>query len=198
MHKDVIFICSQYSCPSGDLDADMNDYNYHFPNFNHVLSGSDFNVPLMDFDYTHQNDKTDILVEHLAEKDLYNLNDSDAPYSFVWNSLVGRPDLTLGGHNICNKIENWSVDVKKFPFSDRRYITYNMTQYLVKRNNFCYKTKNKSFNKFNRKTKDLKQDWLSQLLSVYTPDDLDVHVKNFTIDIINISNSCFKLGNISF
>lgn len=90
--------------------------------FDDTIVGVDFNVPLRTLGYTRQNNRTEVPLEHLMKYSLSILNDSDAPSSFVQGKLSGRPELTLGGLNICTSLLSWEVDDRTFYHSDHRYI----------------------------------------------------------------------------
>lgn len=62
-------------------------------------------------------------------------------------SLTRRPDLTLFGLNMCDKIDSWNVDDKCLSFSYHRYITFNIDFEPIIKANSRFKTKNKSLNK---------------------------------------------------
>lgn len=47
--NNVIYICSQYSPPSGNIDKDFADLGNHFSHFDDVLIAGDLNVPLLQF-----------------------------------------------------------------------------------------------------------------------------------------------------
>lgn len=148
---DIIYLCSQYSSPTGNIDNDLSDLGDHFQQFNKVLIAGDFNVPLLDFGYTRQTERSDVFLEHIMDKDLRILNDPDATHTFVQGSLKGRPDLNLGGVEICAKIDNWSVDDENFSFSDNLYIRFKLNYIPERKQNISYKTKRKSFQSFNKK-----------------------------------------------
>lgn len=195
---DVIYLGSQYSSPSGNIDKDFVDLGTHFQSFDKVLLAGDFNVPLLELGYTRQSERTEVLLEHLIEKDLIIMNDTDAPSTFVQGDLTGRPDLTLGGLDICDKINNWYVDDRVFSYSDHRYIRFNLGYTAIKKMNNRYKTKNKSFKKFNGIIKDKEHSWLQNLLIVRNAQDLDEHVNNFMTDIECVTKNCFRMGSLSY
>lgn len=197
VYNGVIFFGSQYSSPSGNLDEDMEAHAAHFNDYDRILIGGDFNVPMLDFGYTRQNDRTEILLEHLANTQLSILNDPGAPHSFIQGPLKGRPDLTLGGNEIKAHLDGWFVDVDRYSFSDHRYIRYNLSYQPLIRTNYRYKTKNKSFKKFNQKISEHMPAWKLGLIRVNDAKDLDEFVSNFTEDLTNIANSCFKKGKLS-
>lgn len=187
----VIYICSQYSPPSGNIDKDFADLGNHFQHFDDVLIAGDLNVPLLQFGYTRQNDRSEILLEHLSEKNLNIVNYPDAEHSFVQGSSKGRPDLTLAGVNICEKIMNWSVDSSTFSFSDHRYIKFSLEYVPEVRYNIRFKTKNKSFAKFNRKIKYIEKNyykiWVrSKILTTWIDMCLTLW-KNLTIFLQTVS-----------
>lgn len=121
----------------------MDSYSVYFLDYNRILIGGDFNVPILDFGYTRQTDRTETFLEHLSTKHLYILNDPDAPSSFVQRSLSGHPDLTLGGNEIRDHLENGYVDTDNFSFSDHRYVRFSLTYQILLKNNDRYKTKTK-------------------------------------------------------
>lgn len=194
----VIYICSQYSPPSGNIDKDFADLGNHFQHFDDVLIAGDLNVPLIQFGYKRQNDRSEILLEHLSEKNLNIVNDPDAEHSFVQGSSKGRPDLTLAGVNICEKIMNWSVDSSTFSFSDHRYIKFSLEHVPEVRYNIRFKTKNKSFAKFNRKIKYIEKELLEDLGKVENTNDLDRHVFDTMENLNDISTDCFRKGTLSY
>lgn len=193
----VVYIGSQYSPPSGNLDKDFNDLSNHFESFDNMLLAGDFNVPLLELGYSRQSERTEILLEHLMDKNLVIVNDIDAPYSFVQGSLHGRPDLTLAGLEVCSDIQDWMVDDKNFSFSDHRYIVYSLGYTPVGKANTRFKTKNKSFKKFNAYIKDSENGWLKGLIEVKNTEELDVHVKDFISDVTRIAEKCFRKGVLS-
>lgn len=191
VNNDKIFIGSQYSSPSGNIDKDFEDIGEHFQNFDKVLLAGDFNVPLLDLGYTRQTERTDVFLEHLLEKDLRIINDTDAAHTFVQGSLKGRPDLTLGGLEICRKIDNWYVDEKNYSFSDHRYIRYSLGYVASKKTNQRYKTKNKSFRKFNDNIKKKEEYWLNELLKIKNTEDLEKHVNQFVEEVSESQGGMF-------
>lgn len=193
-----LLLCSQYSSPSGDIDNDFAELSDSFPDFDDMLIAGDFNVPLLDLGYTRQTERSEIFLEHLTDKNLAIINDLDATHTFVQGSLRGKPDLTLGGINICNKVSNWSVDDKSFSFSDHLYICYSLRFRPEKISNIRYKTKNKSFTRFNKKLKEREYALLEDLLMVRNVDDLDRHVNKLMAIIIEISDDCFRKGELSY
>lgn len=195
--NNVIYVCSQYSSPSGNIDKDFVDLGNHFPHFEDVIIAGDFNVPLLQFGYTRQSDRSEILLEHLSEKNLSIVNDPDAVFSFVQGALKGRPDLTLAGLNICEKIINWSVDSDTFSFSDHRYIKFSLDYVPEKRYNIRYKTKNKSFSRFNKIMKTMEKDLLEDLHVIQNTDDLDHHINSLMEKLTEVSTTCFRKGTIS-
>lgn len=196
--NNVIYICSQYSPPSGNIDKDFADLGNHFSHFDDVLIAGDLNVPLVQFGYKRQNDRSEILLEHLTEKNLNIVNDPDADHSFVQGPSKGRPDLTLAGINICEKIMNWSVDSSTFSFSDHRYIKFSLEYVPEVRHNIRYKTKNKSFVKFNKKIKNIEKDMLENLSRVQNINDLDRHIYYMMEKLDETSASCFRKGTLSY
>lgn len=168
MVKDsVIYIGSQYSAPSGDLEEYLDEWSGVFKDFDNLVIGGDFNVPLLSLGYTRENDRTVVLMEHLLMYSLSICNDPEAPSSFVQGSLLGRPDLTLLGLNWCDKIEGWLVD-KNFSFSDHRYIVFKLDFDPLTKANRRFKTKNKSLYKFNRLLEFKYKDWINSLSGIHT------------------------------
>lgn len=153
VNNDSIYICSQYSPPENDIDKDFIDLGRHFDKFDKTIIAGDFNVPIIDFGYTRQTERTEIFLEHVLQKDLRIMNDASAPHTFVQGSLKGRPDLTLGGLDICNKLNSWYVDDNTFSFSDHRYIRFTLNYTPVLKLRTRYKTKNKNFTRFNKRYK---------------------------------------------
>lgn len=194
----TIYICSQYSSPSGNIDKDFTDLGNHFSHFDDILIAGDLNVPLIQFGYTRHNDRSEVLLEHLAEKNLSIVNDPDAPHSFVQGSSKGRPDLTLAGVNICEKFTSWVVDSTTFSFSDHRYIKFTLDYVPDVRQNIRYKTKNKSFTKFNKKIKNIEKDLLNDLIQVQNINQLDDHVNETMQKLNDISSICFRKGSLSY
>lgn len=125
------------------------------------------------------------------------MNDPDAPHSFVQGSLKGRPDLTLGGIDISDKLDNWFVDDRNFSHSDHRYIRFTL-KYTPKSNTKQrYKTKNKSFKKFNEDVKKMERDMFQELQRVKNAGSLDEHVENFMKQIIEKLDRHFRKGKMS-
>lgn len=160
-----------------------------------ILIAGDFNVPLIDFGYSRQTDRTEVFLEHIMDKDLKIMNDATAPHSFVQGSLKGRPDLTLGGLEICNKLNNWYVDDKTFSFSDHRYIRFSLGYSPKINTKIRYKTKNK---KFSKDVKSSEMNWLRSLLSVKTPQELNTHVESFMNQVTAFADKHFRKGSLSY
>lgn len=83
LESKTIYIGSQYSPPSSNIENDFEAWSGVFPDLDNVIIGGDFNVPLITLGYARENDRTDTLIECLAENGLVIVNDPDAPYSFV-------------------------------------------------------------------------------------------------------------------
>lgn len=164
---------------SGDLDDDLQAWSTFFPSYENILVGGDINVQLISLGYTRENNRTNELSEHLSTNNMIILNDPDAPASFVQRDRSGRPDLTLGGMNILDSIENWKVDTDSFSFSDHRYITNSLNFEPLISKNYRYKTKNKSFKTFNKLIKSNLHTYMRYLLRVNSYIDLDIWIDSF-------------------
>lgn len=170
----IIYIGSQYSPPSGNIDQDFAEWTGLFPDFDNILIGGDFNVPLLNLGYSRENERTDFLLESLIDNGLAIMNDTDAPYSFVQGDISGRPDLTLSSHYLSQFISNWQVDDRIFSYSDHRYIRFTIDLIPSIINNVRFKTKNKPFNKFNKLFDFYTKEWSRTLAVINDPDILDV------------------------
>lgn len=195
---DPIVLVSQYSSPSSNIDLHFNDLKNHFNNFDKVLIAGDFNVPLLEFGYTRQTERSETFLEHLVSCNLKIVNDVDAPHTFIQGDLKGRPDLTLAGIDICQKIDSWFVDDVNFSFSDHRYIRFDLGYIPEKISNIRYKTKNKSFAKFNKQAKNAEHVRLHELLKVKTVVDLDDHVEDLMTYITELADINFRKGSASY
>lgn len=147
--------------------------------------------------YIRQSDRTDIFLEHLMDKDLHIINDTDAVHTFVQGSLKVRQDLTLGGLEVCNKINNWYVDDRNYSFSDHRYIRYSLGYVVSTTRNYRFITKNKSFRRFNDRIRKEEANWLKELLKIRNVEYLDNHVDQFMKDLTEIADSCFRKVSLS-
>lgn len=85
--------------------------------------------------------------------DLQILNDFDADFPYVQDNRKGRPDLTISGINISDKLNSWTAHTNNFSYSDQRYISYDVNYNPAEQMLFHYKTKNKSFFNFNNHLK---------------------------------------------
>lgn len=193
----VLYIGSQYSAPSADLDSDLSEWSNIFKDFDNLVVGGDFNAPLVSMGYTRENNRSEELMEHLMLYSLSICNDPEAPHSFVQGSITGRPDLTLLGLNLCDKIESWMVDDKCFSFSDHRYIKFSLDFEPTKKANLRFKTKNKSFKKLDKLIDESCGRWTSSLSDVYTGFDLDIWAEKWQDDINKMMNKCFRRGKIT-
>lgn len=198
VNDDVIFICSQYSPPNNDINKDFMDLGTHFNKFDKILIAGDFNVPIMDLGYARQTERTEIFLEHLVEKQLRIMNDVTAPHSFVQGTRKGRPDLTLGGLEICDKLNNWFVDDKIFSYSDHRYIRFSLNYTPIIRLRQRFKTKNKSFRKFIEDIRKFEKNWLQDLILIKNTSDLDDHVEDFMKIVTEMSEKHFRKGTLSY
>lgn len=100
--------------------------------------------------------------------------------------------------NILDSIENWKVDTDRFSFSDHRYITYSLNFEPLISENYRYKTKNKSFKRFNELIKSNLHTWMRDLLRVNSYIDLDIWIVSFENSIITILNKCCRLRTMSY
>lgn len=137
-------------------------------------------------------------MEQLTDGDLRIINDLDAPHTFVQGSLRGKPDLTLAGINVIEKVLNWSVDDSFFSFSDPLYIRFALSYIPERKTNIRYKTKNKSCKKFNTKIKEKEHDLLEDLLKVGKVDELELHVNKLTSLLIEMADENFRKGDLSY
>lgn len=193
----IIYIGSHYSPPSGNLDAELQEWSGLFPEFDNILIGGDLNVPMRTMGYTRGSGRTEILMDHLQVNNLCIVNDTEAHPTFVQGSLSGRPDLTLAGYELSNHLFNWNVDINRYSFSDHRFITYDLDYSPVIRDKARFKTRGKNFKKFNEIFAGHKREWLRQVLLIKTPAELDDWVQGFSVSIHNIMTMCFKRGTIT-
>lgn len=198
LNNDIIYLTSIYCPPSGNLAQDLEDVANHFSTFDKMIIGGDLNVPLIRLGYARESSRTDELLEFLTENDLHIVNDARSPYTFIQGSLSGRPDLTIVGLDVLNKIFNWSVDDQNFSFSDHRYIRFELDYDLTTNFEKRLKTKNKNFFRFNQKVGNYAKTWSRNLENVITATDLDSHTEHVMHDIIKISESCFRYGDLSY
>lgn len=194
----ILYIVSQYSSPSSDIDAHFTDLNNHFMNYDNVLIAGDFNVPLLEFGYSRQTDRSEIFLEHLISKNIKIINDPDAPHTFVHGALKGRPDLTLAGVDICENIVSWYVDDRTFSFSDHKYIRFNLNYSPIQKKNIRYKTKNKDFKKFNTEARNKEKNLLEKLLKINNTEELDKHVADLMKYITELADNNFRKGHMSY
>lgn len=80
---------------------------------------------------------------------LFILNDPDVDHTWTLGDMKSRPDLTLGDTAICDRVTSWSLDSKHFSFSDHKQIQFVLDYKPQLRKSMKFKTKNKSFEKFN-------------------------------------------------
>lgn len=115
-------LLSQYSKPRGDLQGDFDDWTDSLQNKENLLVGGDFNAHLPSFGYSWSDDRGNIVQETVMLNDLIILNDFDSDPTFVSDSgdLTGRPDLTMAGLNIYEKISEWRVDNTVNSLSDHK------------------------------------------------------------------------------
>lgn len=198
--NEKLFIGSQYTRPhpNGDLDKDIQDWTDYFNNFSDVIVGGDFNTPLLQLGYTRETERSEILLEHLVHKDMFILNDPDAPETFEQGNLKGRPDLTIGGINIVQQLSGWTVNNTHISFSDHKYIHFSLSFTPILRYNKRYKTKNKNFNRFNRLIEKNYINWMKELLKIMNIHDLDCWMQNFESNLLDIMKRNFRLGTLSY
>lgn len=193
----TLFIGSQYSAPSGNIENDFNEWTQIFRDFDNMIIGGDFNVPMRSLGYTREDGRTEVLLEHIINYSLTILNDPDAEHSFVQGDLKGRPDLTIAGLNICPALVSWEVDSLTHTFSDHRYILYALDFAPLIKKRVRYRTKNVGFGGFYRDVLRKKYDWLKSLIEVKSQVELDEWILGFhnQIDVIMAGN--FKLKKFS-
>lgn len=61
----TIFIGSQYFAPSGDIDNDLSEWTQIFRDFDDIILGGDFNVPMRSMGYTREDRRTEALLDHI-------------------------------------------------------------------------------------------------------------------------------------
>lgn len=196
--NDKIFFTSIYCPPSGDLTKDLDAISNVFASLDKFIIGGDLNVHLRSLGYARKNDRTDILLDFLTNYDLHLINDPDSPPSFVQGTLSGRPDVTLAGLDVLEKVYNWHVDDHNFSFSDHKYIVFDLDYKPVINSEQRFKTKNKSFSKFNGIIGSKRSKWSEDLHNVKTTADLDSHVGSLMDEIHSIAKSCFRMGDLSY
>lgn len=196
----TVIIGSQYTrpYPNGDLETDFNGWSSYYDSCDDLLLCGDFNTPLLELGYARESERTDVLVERLVYKDLFILNDPDSVETFRLGSIIGKPDLTLGGSNIVQNLVSWIVDSEAFSFSDHKYIVFELSfapnLKIIKR----YKTKNRSFKNFNLLISQRKDQWLRELINITDTEALDEWIRNFELSLTYIMNKCFKLSKLSY
>lgn len=190
--NEKLFLGSQYSAPSSDLEADLEEWSNVFPEFSKVLVAGDFNAHLLSLGYSRQDPRGQGLVDQLMFNNMMILNDLDAPHTFVQGDLTGRPDLTIGGTFIQEIIDDWHVDINRFSFSDHRYINFKLNINPVYKNQYRYKTKNGNFKKFDMLFKGKLSIWNGFLGNIQTTDDIDNFMEKFIEDVGNIMERSFR------
>lgn len=193
-----IIIGSQYSPPSSDIDVDCNEWSSAFPDFERILIGGDFNVHMKSLGYARENQRTEEFIEHLVTNNLFIINDPDSDYTWSVDDRHGRPDLTLGGADICGSIVSWLVDADECSFSDHKYIRYVLNYSPVRRLQTRYKTKNKNFYKFNRLFKRAIPVLTTALTEVASCEELENWMELFYEEIIGVTKKCFRRGTLAY
>lgn len=195
--KYAIVLGSVYSAPSSNIDLDMSCWINHFKDCSRLLVGGDFNVPLLTFGYTREEERSEIFREYLMISCLRILNDPTAPHSYQQDDRKGRPDLTLAGVELLQYLDNWCVDDKFFSFSDHKYITFELKLNILSSRILRFKTKNKSMKKFNRIFGENYDKLFTTLERVQNVDGLEDWVVNFDDYLQFVLHKCFKKGPIN-
>lgn len=165
-----------------------------YPDCEDVLVGGDLNVPILTLGYSRESERTDILLDYLALTEMNILNDIHEPATWTHGGISGRPDVTLGGRAITEAIDGWTVDDKNFSYSDHRYVLFLLNFKPIIGINRRFKTKNKSYGKFNRKVEQHKE--LAKAIS--DQHQLDDGMNSFCNILESIRTDCFRTGNITY
>lgn len=99
-----IIIGSRYSSPSSDIESDFDEWTSQFPFTDNLLIGADLNVHLKALGYAREDHRTESFLEMLVVNNLHILNDPQSEHTWVVDKRQGRPDVTLGGADICNDL----------------------------------------------------------------------------------------------
>lgn len=193
----TIVMGSVYSAPSSDIDLDMSSWLNYYMNCDKMLIGGDFNVPLISYGYTGENERSEIFQEHIMTSNLKILNDPGAPHSFVQGERKGRPDLTLAGVDVIEFLDSWSVDDKTFSFSDHRYLVFDLKLNVVLNTVQRYKTKHKSMAKFNKLFARRNDVMHEKLERVRNTAGLETWMTDFNDYIQHVMGKCFSRGSIT-
>lgn len=193
----TLVIGSQYSPPSSDIDDDFEEWVNFIPETDNVLIGADLNVHLKALGYARENKRTETFLEHLIVKNLFLLNDPQADHTWTKEDMKGRPDVTLGGTDICNDLLYWKVDSDVHSFSDHKYIRFCLNYSAIRRNTLRFKTKNKSFFQFNKLLRSELGFLESELTRVNDCDSMDSWMNKFYEVLERLLNRCFRRGTIS-
>lgn len=191
-------IGSHYSAPSSDLEKDFEEYGYSFPDFKDILIGGDLNVHLKAMGYAREDARTDTLLDFIMANNLFILNDPDSDYTWLVDERKNRPDLTLGGTDVCNNLASWSVDTKIFSFSDHRFTIFKLDYKPLIRYNSRFKTKNKSFVRFICTVERDYPELMDSLSKVIAPTQLDSWLQRFYVILDRSTRTCFRRGNLSY
>lgn len=193
----TIFIGSQYSAPSGDIENDLHEWTHIFKDFDDLIIGGDFNVPMRSMGYTYENARTEALLDHIMNYSLTILNDPDADHTFIQGESKGRPDLTVAGLNICQNLISWEVDSKWHTFSDHRYILFALDLVPLIKKRERYRTKNVGFSGFHKEIMLHKHDWLNCLIEIKNQNALDEWIQIFQTQMGDIMRRSFRLKKFS-
>lgn len=192
-----VVIGSQYFPLSADINTDFDKWVTRFPETDNVVLGADLNVNLKALGYAREDDRTESFLEHLVANNLFLLNDPQAEYTWTKEKRKGKPDVTLGGTDICNDLIYWIVDSDTFSYSDHKYIRFKFKYKAVRKAITRYKTKNKSFFRFNRIFRNEGSSLESELNGVTDSGAVETWMELFYAVLEKVMSKCFRRGVLS-
>lgn len=124
---DNMVICSCYISPNCDIEefsTFLRNLGSKIPKTTNILIGGDFNSKATAWGHNFTDRRGEYLMDWIAEKDLYVLNDGKIP-TFVRRDQESFIDLTCCSRNLLSKVVNWRV-LQKESLSDHQYISYDL------------------------------------------------------------------------
>lgn len=190
-------IGSQYSSPSSPLHEDLMEWQHSKGFSKKSLVLADLNAHSVLWGYARDNERGQVLINHLHRENLIVLNDPFCSPTFETNHSRGWPDVSLSSFELFPFVDTWMVE-EDLNYADHKLITITLKLTIEKLPRRRYKTKNRSFKNFNHLLTTQIHNNDINFDNIEMPEQFDRKYAKFQQSIIDTCNKTFKKKASSF
>lgn len=187
----TITIGSQYSSPSSPLYEDLGEWQNCSGFSKKILVLADLNAHSVLWGYGQDNERGQILINHLHSERLLVINNPFCSPTFETCFSRGWPDVSLASFDLFPAVNTWEVE-DDLNYADHKLITITLkieTEQPPKRR---FKTKDSSFKRFNTLLRNHIQINKIDFNNIKTTQEFDRMYEMFEQKISETCETTFK------